>query len=115
MTLVPLGSWDDDGYPTDESLEAIGKWDGDEREFFAALKPLWKYSDMPHQDAWCGWHEENGAGIMDEPVRRYNLSTGGWSGNESLVGAMERNIELWATTWVQTRRGGHYIFEVKMR
>jgi hypothetical protein len=45
-------------------------------------------------------------------VQRFDISTAGWSGNESLIRAMEKNSFMWATTWVQSRRGGHYIFEI---
>lgn len=43
--------------------------------------------------------------------RRLYLSTGGWSGNEDIIGAMEKNTVFWMTYWVQSRRGGHFIFE----
>lgn len=105
--------WNEVGYPTDATLEAIAQWRGDNfSEFFSLLKPVWKYSDMPHPDAWCGWSESDEKDeVHDELVHRYHLSTGGWSGNESLIGAMKRNYILWSLTWVQSRRGGHYIFE----
>ena len=38
------------------------------------------------------------------------ISTGGWSGNEDLIGAMQNNAMLWIMTWVSSRRGGHYTF-----
>lgn len=49
--------------------------------------------------------------ISDRPIIRYTFSTGGWSGNEDLIRAMEQNWMIWSLTWVQSRRGGHYIFE----
>ena len=42
------------------------------------------------------------------------ISTAGWSGNESIIYAMQNNKSmLWNLTWVQSRRGGHHIFELK--
>jgi len=42
------------------------------------------------------------------------LVVGGWSGNESIIRALENNKHwIWTMNWVQSRRGGHYIFELK--
>lgn len=38
-------------------------------------------------------------------------STGGWSGNESIIGAMQKNRMVWNFLWEQSRRGGHYVFD----
>jgi hypothetical protein len=94
---------DDDGYPTDEALEVIERWPMfQNKELFEFIHGLW----------WCpewGWQEER-----IEDVTRYNISTAGWSGNESLVQALQHNHNFaWLMTWYQSRRGGHYIFEVK--
>jgi len=29
-----------------------------------------------------------------------------------IIRAMEENNSIWSLVWVQSRRGGHYIFEV---
>jgi hypothetical protein len=94
----------EDGYPTEQAQEIIkrwGWWHG-RAELFEFIKGLW------HLASW-GWHEEKKDGIIE-----YHISTAGWSGNEGLIGAMQNNRwMLWSMTWVQSRRGGHYIFEVK--
>lgn len=101
---------DADNYPTDEALKIIEEWKlpngrKDIAKFFEFVKSLW----------WCaswGWHEEDTTDeLFNTPLMRYEISTGGWSGNESLIGAMEKNWIIWHMTWVQSRRGGHYIFE----
>jgi len=43
----------------------------------------------------------------------YNISTGGWSGNESIIHEMQENSMMWHLNWVQSCRGGHYIFELR--
>jgi hypothetical protein len=101
---------DEDGYPTEGTLWAIAHWPWDDsRGWFSFLQKVWYMADW-------GWHEteESRNAASDgrgERVRRYRLSTAGWSGNESLVQAMKENEMLWHFTWVQSRRGGHYIFE----
>jgi len=94
----------DDDYPTDEDLRLISNWSvKDIPEWFAFVRSLWALTDWKIEDAVDD--------ISERPVTRYTISTGGWSGNEELIGAMQRNWLLWSLTWVQSRRGGHYIFE----
>jgi hypothetical protein len=98
---------DDDGYPTDVALEIIEKWHWDDIPgWFKFIQDIW------HLRSW-GWDEglEPHDYNKDEQVYRYHISTAGWSGNESIISAMKQNDMLWHFTWVQSRRGGHYIFE----
>ena len=100
---------DDDGYPTDSALEIIKLWHWDDvTGWFEFVNSLW------HLRSW-GWSEgeEDHDYENDKKVHRYHISTAGWSGNESLIYAMQENSMLWHITWVQSRRGGHYIFEGK--
>jgi len=86
---------DRDGYPTDDELEAVRKWDWKDLEgWFEYIKSIW-------------WAANWG---FTETKRRYYISTGGWSGNESIIKAMTENF-AWDMVWLNTRRGGHYTFE----
>lgn len=90
--------FDTSGYPTEESLRAIATWNFRQRpyeEFLSYTKALWTYPDR--------W---------EQTEKQLRLSTGGWSGNEELLGAMEQNFVFWAMCWEQSRRGGHYIFDL---
>lgn len=100
---------DEDGYPTAQTLKLIEIWPWNQpREWFEFIKSLWTHRDW-------GWTEK------DEPhdykkgvtVHRYHVSTAGWSGNEAIVRSMQKNEWMWHFNWVQSRRGGHYIFELK--
>lgn len=104
---------DDDGYPTDLALEAIEKWHWDDpKGWFEFIGSLWAYKDW-------GWKEKDEPHELnrleqykDRIVHRYHISTAGWSGNESIIRAMQANSMMWHLQWVQSRRGGHYIFEL---
>lgn len=95
---------DGDYYPTEEELERIRSWDvidetGAKRE--ACLD--WIGENCWHLAEW-GWKKEG---------KVYHVSTGGWSGNEDVIHAMKDNFLLWSMCWCETRRGGHYLFEVE--
>ena len=109
ITLMNNDLLDDDGYPTEAALEIIKLWHwADAAGWFEFINSIW------YLRSW-GWHEglEPDEWDKDKKVYRYNISTAGWSGNESIISAMKENNMLWAITWVQSRRGGHYIFEGK--
>ena len=101
---------DEDGYPTDDALKKIENWSyNDPKGWFKFIENIW------HLSSW-GWTEgpykQNESDLKDK--YRYYVSTCGWSGNESIIKAMQQNHVLWLISWVQSRRGGHYIFEVKV-
>jgi hypothetical protein len=85
---------DENNYPTDEELETIENWPWD-----AGYRPLMEFVRSVW---WCpdwGWHQKG---------RTYRISTGGWSGNEEIVGAMQANHQFWSQSWRTARVGGHY-------
>lgn len=99
---------DQDGYPTPKCLKKIAEWPyGDPLGWFEYIHSAWYFPDC--------WDRDDDAidDYFDDPVIRFSISTAGWSGNESIIEAMQQNALLWAFHWVQSRRGGHYIFEVK--
>lgn len=102
---------DDDGYPTDAALELIEEWHWtDCKGLIEFIKGLW------HLASW-GWTEVN-ANELDKDDDDYDekggkllfISTAGWSGNESIIRAFQTNSMAWGLCWIQSRRGGHYIF-----
>lgn len=100
---------DEDGYPTDYAFLLVEKWHWDDPiGWFKFIESIWHLRDW-------GWHEEDVPDQYrkDELVREYKISTAGWSGNEDLIKSMKKNIMLWNTLWVQSRRGGHYTFQVE--
>jgi hypothetical protein len=105
--LIDNGDFlDDDGYPTDNALTIIEKWHWDDSNgWFKFINDIW------HLRSW-GWSEGLEKHEWDDKnVYRYHISTAGWSGNESIIRAMQNNSMMWSMTWIQSRRGGHFIFE----
>ncbi len=88
-------------YPSTAELYAIAQWTG---PLFDGGLHGW--FDMIRESWWCpewGWKR-----TFDD----YDISTGGWSGNESIIDAMMENTIAWNLTWQQSRRGGHFSFSV---
>jgi hypothetical protein len=98
---------DEDGYPTEEALIEIENWSyNDPVGWFKFIENIW------HLRSW-GWTEVQVADLDSSDKIQYHISTAGWSGNEDIIRAMQHNENLWYYSWVQSRRGGHYIFEIK--
>ena len=83
-------------YPTKQELKKIEEWEGfDHEAMLEFVKSLWMFPE---------YFSKNG--------NKYNISTAGWSGNESIIYAMEKNTLFWISCWMESRRGGHYKFEI---
>lgn len=109
---------DDDGYPTDAAIQRLTEW-GDAHclstapefdvngaiDFMRLLwwMPEWGVSEEIRSD-------ERNVYCLDAGRRYVKMSTGRWSGNESLMRAFR---ERWwrARSIVVRRRGGHYVLE----
>lgn len=90
-----------DGYPTEETLHKIRTWDATEAvELMQFVKENWWCPDF----GFLTWADEDGT--------NYSLSTGGWSGNEQIVSALEQNYAFWILYWLSSSRGGHFIFVI---
>ena len=89
-------------YPTDEEIEQVKKWEfngPDSFELFMAfIRSIGHW--WPLEDPF-GWQQHG---------RHFYVSTGGWSGNEEIIGAMQNNFIFWSVCWEEHHRGGHYRF-----
>jgi hypothetical protein len=87
---------DNDGYPENEELEKIKQWDctkdGGEG-LLNYVRILWHWPEFTRKEGDV-----------------YVFVTGGWSGNEELIGAMRRNSLFWALCWMLSKRGGRHEF-----
>lgn len=95
---------DKQGYPTDEELEIIKHLDG--KDFDAdveKIQALWIYPESIYTTV--------EADLDGDDITVLNVSTGGWSGHEDVIDALQSNHLWWALYWLESRRGGHYKFE----
>ena len=100
-------------YPTQSELRRIRTWPMEDgyRELMAYVRGIWEYADW-------GWRETGRrpaevAKWKHKPGQRYyDISTGGWSGNEDIMGALERNWMFMSLCFERHRVGGHYLFVV---
>lgn len=94
---------DCNGYPTDGTLlsieEFVIKTDlSNLPEYISLVVSHWAYAD------WGVKYDKN--------TGELELHTAGWSGNESIMRAMQKTRLFWSMFWMQSRRGGHYYFEL---
>ena len=89
-----------DGYPTDDELQKIKKWDGikDPHGLLDFLESVWHWPD---------W----GFNLTGKRILKLYLSTGGWSGNEDIIRTL-RETTFWNLYWQQSKVGGHYRFRI---
>lgn len=94
----------DDGYPTDEALALIPAWTGTPRALVEdVLADIFTaYGTVTVTPAICD---------LGRTVHRVYLATGGWSGNESAITALQRGM-FWIAWWQSSHRGGAFTFDV---
>ena len=100
---------DPDGYPTTDTVKALELWPHE--DIAAALdfvKAIWHWSEAATHD--LSAHEA--AILRANPGERYlRLATGGWSGNEELVAALQANVMLHMLAWRLSAHGGLHIYQ----
>ena len=88
----------DNGYPTDETLDYIGNCNvrgtADFDILMTEIGGIWTFPEYFHKNEYGNWE----------------VHTGGWSGNESIIAALYSNDMLWAFYWLRSTAGGHYVF-----
>ncbi len=92
-------------YPDSRELDAIAAWKPPEG---------WK-GDRPWlpilQLVADAWNTDMGRAKREGDV--WTFITGGWSGNEDILGALEENWSARSVLWLASYRGGKHEFGVK--
>ena len=87
------------GYPSDAQLEAIKNADTLKIGFSGMIGLI--------KDAYNSFY---GTVECHDDGDFLYLATGGWSGNESVIEALQSNLCFWGFSWVQSIRGGGHSF-----
>lgn len=88
---------DSDGYPFEDELAYI--------ESFDVVKNHWENLMEYVQDVWH-W----GSDYFYKDGEFWYAHTGGWSGNEEIIGSLMQNTMFWILCWQESKKGGHYKF-----
>lgn len=101
--------WVEDGYPTEAALERIRQWPTEDPhgrlDFVASIWhwPDWGVSAELKPCEREIVHAEEGQKFL-------RLATGGWSGNEDIIGALK---SCFFSGWLLSAHGGLHIFEYR--
>ena len=89
---------DEYGYPTKKELKIIETWDIVEKpvpDLLEHIRSCWNWADTRFV-------------LNGKRVLKLYLSTGGWSGNENIINALQENKLFWMMFWEKSQRGGHF-------
>lgn len=92
-----------DGCPNEALLDQIRTWPmaAGWDNLLQLVRDSWYYPDafsIEHTQRGVCWAE---------------CATGGWSGNEELIGALRQNLMFWACCWDCSSRGGRHTFKIQ--
>ena len=99
--------FDADGYPTEATKQAIAEWEGSINALLDFVAAAWHWPDFGVSHDLLPSEAQL---VCARPRERFlRLATGGWSGNESLIAALERH---WVArmTWRLSAAGGLHIY-----
>ena len=93
---------DDNNYPDEASLVQIAEWDILKQGIEGLL-------DLVEDNT--NWADRQ---IIrtGKRVIRYEYHTGGWSGNEDVILALQKTM-FWFVFWEKSLRGGHFYFKIE--
>jgi hypothetical protein len=115
---MTLNDWPEieyeDGYPADEDFVAWGNVTSPPLSFDEAGK--WLLRELPRaaEHMCCSCKVTKTRDRFGKAIHRIHFSTGGWSGAESIIGLINRRVDMHhlMESW---QRGGHYVFEIPIR
>ncbi len=91
-----------DEYPTEKELQTIREWECLKYEDFVALAEY--VVNL--------WHFDDWARLTGKKIKTLRLATGGWSGNEDIVAALDKNPMFSMVCWEMSKRGGLHIYKI---
>lgn len=91
---------DKDGYPTAQELKNLDNY---KNHLFGYLEYIKLISN------WGMFLRYTGKNVIN-----IEMHTGGWSGNEEIIGHLKQSF-FWLFCWQKSVRGGHYYFKVNIK
>lgn len=101
MKMIQI-EWDDEGYPTEESLELLEKMDWHEFARFVVFA---------EPENWNNYGLIERKYDTEEEEWLVTYATGGWSGNESILGSLSKSFG-WFAFHSKWERGGYYEWRI---
>ena len=100
-------------YPSQFNLKAIQEWDCTTNKGLMSLAEF-VVGEWHFGEPWGRLSRRIKDNSWKEPryYRKLTLSTGGWSGNESLISALTQNWLWWSMCFHSHHTGGHFIFRI---
>jgi hypothetical protein len=96
-----------DEYPSEEALAKISAWDYKDPIGLAEyIVDIWHYGEP-----WAllsDWRKDD----LRHEYRELRLATGGWSGNEEIIAALDKNQMFSMLCWYMSQRGGLHIYHI---
>ncbi len=83
-------TFDADGYPSDETIKSIEKWPVED------FKNCLNFAEKVYHKGYGVWDRQNGY---------IKIATGGWSGNEDIVHALNKQL-YWNVLFIACTSGG---------
>lgn len=110
MSDIEVSDWVECDYPTDAALAKIEAWPWEDAAgLLDFVRAIWHWPEFGVSDELRPHEAEV---VHAEPEDRFlRLATGGWSGNESIIGALDRNVVAIAMLWCLSSRGGLHIYK----
>jgi hypothetical protein len=109
--MWPEIEYDNDGYPTNESLKAIKEFPLD----MVGARDFVRSALFNCAEKCCASYEEiEETNNFGRQVIHGQFSTGGWSGAEDLIEIIENRFDT-CESMIHWNRGGHYIFEFEKK
>lgn len=93
-------------YPDSADIKAIEQWNpGPEWSGSESWLPILTLMEE-------AWNHDMGRVIWNDARTECTFITGGWSGNEEILGAMSDNFAARSMLWLSSHRGGKEVYGV---
>lgn len=93
---------DRDEYPEECELEFIRECRHDYMALMRYVQNRWHWGE--------DWYRYE----LTNEYHEFYFATGGWSGNEDLIGALKENQMFWLVCWWRSERGGAFWFRLNL-